>query len=141
MTDAPTSEADIAVPHRGRGRPKDETVTLTKAARARFDTLAAESIEAVFQAVLTAATQDGDLAAAKLLIDRVIPSRGGAPVSFHIPPLKAPEDCALAYADPLDNAGPPPPYAGLRRRSTRLPSLVTPTPAGRTSARPCFFRC
>ena len=59
MTDAPPAEPDIAVPHRGRGRPKDETVTLTKAARVRFDTLAAESIEAVFQAVLTAATQDG----------------------------------------------------------------------------------
>src|SRR5215203_4612676 len=78
MTDAPPSEADIAVPHRGRGRPKDETVTLTKAARARFDKLAAESIDAVFQAVLTAATQDGDMAAAKLLIDRIIPSRRGA---------------------------------------------------------------
>src|SRR6186997_362920 len=94
MTDAPTSETDIAVPHRGRGCPKDETITLTKAARARFDTLAAGSIEAVFQAVLAAATQDGDMAAAKLLIDRVIPSRRGAPVSFHIRPLKAPEGCA-----------------------------------------------
>ena len=97
MTDAPPAETDIAVPHRGRGRPKDETVTLTKAAWARFDTLAAESIDAVFQAVLTAATQDGDMAAAKLLIDRVIPSRRGAPVSFHIRPLKTPEDCSLAY--------------------------------------------
>ena len=66
---------------------------------------AAESIEAVFQAVLTAATQDGDMAAAKLLIDRVIPSRRGAPVSFHIRPLKTPEDCALAYADLLDDVG------------------------------------
>jgi hypothetical protein len=55
--------------------------------------------------VLTAATQDGDVAAAKLLIDRVIPSRRGAPVSFHIRPLKTPEDCALAYADLLDDAG------------------------------------
>src|SRR5829696_5113677 len=105
MTDAPTSEPDIAVPHRGRGRPKTEAIALTKAARARFDTLAAESIEAVFQAVLTAATQDGDMAAAKLLIDRVIPSRRGAPVSFHIRPLKTPEDCALAYADLLDDVG------------------------------------
>ena len=105
MTHAPTSETDIAVPHRGRGRPKDETVTLTKAARARFDTLAAGSIDVVFQAVLTAATQDGDMAAAKLLIDRVIPSRRGAPVSFHIRPLKTPEDCALAYADLLDDVG------------------------------------
>src|SRR3954465_1640679 len=98
-------DPDISASARGRGRPKDETVTLTKAARARFDTLAAESIEAVFQAVLTAATQDGDMAAAKLLIDRVIPSRRGAPVSFHIRPLKTPEDCALAYADLLDDVG------------------------------------
>ena len=37
-----------------------------------------------------------------LLIDRVIPSRRGAPVSFHIRPLKTPEDCALAYTDLLD---------------------------------------
>ena len=61
--------------------------------------------EAVFQAVLTAATQDGDMTAAKLIIDRVIPSRRGAPVSFHIRPLKTPKDCALAYADLLDDVG------------------------------------
>jgi hypothetical protein len=89
----------------GGARRKPDYLPLTKAARARFDTLAAESIEAVFQAVLTAATQDGDMAAAKLLIDRVIPSRRGAPVSFHIRPLKTPEDCALAYADLLDDVG------------------------------------
>src|SRR3954454_20974440 len=104
MTEA-TPEPDVSIPPRGRGRPKAETIALTKAARARFDTLAAESIEAVFQAVLTAATQDGDMAAARLLIDRVIPSRRGAPVSFHIRPLKTPEDCALAYADLLDDVG------------------------------------
>jgi len=45
------------------------------------------------------------MAAAKLLIDRVIPSRRGAPVSFHIRPLKTPEDCALAYTDLLDDVG------------------------------------
>ena len=45
------------------------------------------------------------MAAAKLLIDRIIPSRRGAPVSFHIRPLKTPKDCALAYADLLDNVG------------------------------------
>ena len=94
-----------AAPGRGGARRKADYIALTKAARARFDTLAAESIEAVFQAVLTAATQDGDMAAAKLLIDRVIPSRRGAPVSFHIRPLKTPEDCALAYADLLDDVG------------------------------------
>src|SRR3954451_3932073 len=104
MTEAPP-EPDVSTPPRGRGRPKAETIALTKAARARFDTLAAESIEAVFQAVLTAATQDGDMAAARLLVDRVIPSRRGAPVSFHIRPLKTPEDCALAYADLLEDVG------------------------------------
>jgi hypothetical protein len=103
MTDEISHEP--ALPKDKGGRPKAETIALTKAARARFDTLAAESIEAVFQAVLTAATQDGDMAAAKLLIDRVIPSRRGAPVSFHIRPLKTPEDCALAYADLLDDVG------------------------------------
>src|SRR6476659_9834996 len=104
MTEA-TPEPDVSTPPRGRGRPKAETIALTKAARARFDTLAAESIEAVFQAVLTAATEDGDMAAARLLVDRVIPSRRGAPVSFHIRPLKTPADCALAYADLLDDVG------------------------------------
>ena len=74
-------------------------------ARLPSTSLAAKSIEAVFQAVVTAATQDGDMAAAKLIIDRVIPSRRGAPVSFHIRPLKTPEDCALAYADLLDDVG------------------------------------
>src|SRR3954470_18712421 len=103
MTDEISHEP--ALPKDKGGRPRAETVALTKAARARFDTLAAESIEAVFQAVLTAATQDGDMAAAKLLIDRVIPSRRGAPVSFHIRPLQTPEDCALAYADLLEDVG------------------------------------
>src|SRR4051812_6545618 len=70
-------EAPAGPPGRGGARRKPDYIALTKAARARFDTLAAESIEAVFQAVLTAATQDGDMAAAKLLIDRVIPSRRG----------------------------------------------------------------
>jgi len=106
MSEVAPSEPEATVPLKSKGgRPKLDYIAVTKAARARFDTLAAESIEAVFQAVLTAATQDGDMAAAKLLIDRVIPSRRGAPVSFHIRPLKMPEDCALAYADLLDDVG------------------------------------
>src|SRR5215203_7050963 len=89
MSEVAPSEPEATVPHKSKGgRPKLDYIAVTKAARARFDTLAAESIEAVFQAVLTAATQDGDMAAAKLIIDRVIPSRRGAPVSFHIRPLK-----------------------------------------------------
>src|SRR4051794_38606002 len=103
MTDEISHEPGL--PKNKGGRPKVESITLTKAARARFDRLAAESIDAVFQAVLAAATQDGDMAAAQLLIDRVIPSRRGAPVSFHIRPLQTPQDCALAYADLLEDVG------------------------------------
>jgi hypothetical protein len=73
MSDADVqSDAPASPQGHGGARRKADYIALTKAARARFDTLAAESIEAVFQAVLTAATQDGDMAAAKLLIDRVI---------------------------------------------------------------------
>src|SRR3954463_14808087 len=106
MSEVAPPEGEATAPPKNKGgRPKVDSITLTKAARARFDTLAAESIEAVFQAVLTAATRDGDMAAAKLLIDRVIPSRRGSPVSFHIRPLNTPADCALAYADLLDDVG------------------------------------
>ena len=103
MTDETSHEP--ALPKDKGGRPKAETIALTKAARARFDTLAAENIERVFEAVMAAIVEDRDMAAAKLLIDRVIPSRRGAPVSFHIRPLKTPEDCALAYTDLLDDVG------------------------------------
>ena len=47
MTDE-TSHAPVLPKNKG-GRPKVDSITLTKAARARFDTLAAESIEAVFR--------------------------------------------------------------------------------------------
>src|SRR4051794_33543889 len=121
MTDEISHEPGL--PKNKGGRPKVDSITLTKSARARFDTLAAESIEAVFQAVLTAAAQDGDMAAAKLLIDRVIPSRRGAPVSFHIRPLTTPHDCALPYAD----------KAQLASRSFGLPTeqvtRISRTPA------------
>ena len=99
----------------GGARRKPDYLPLTKAARARFDALAAESIEAVFQAVLTAATQDGDMAAARLLIDRIIPSRRGAPVSFHIRPLRTPEDCAPEEAQTIS--------AIVAKRAELFPSI------------------
>src|SRR3954453_1855579 len=105
MSDDVQGDVPVTPQAHGGARRKPDYLPLTKAARARFDTLAAESIEAVFQAVLMAATQDGDMAAAKLLIDRGIPSRRVAPVSFHIRPLQTPQDCALAYADLLEDVG------------------------------------
>ena len=105
MSEVAPSEPEATAPPKNKGgRPKLNYIAVTKAARARFDTLAAESIDTVFQAVLTAATQDGDMAAAKLLIDRVIPSRRGAPVSFHIRPLKTPEDGNHLTEDLVDKA-------------------------------------
>src|SRR3954468_7869036 len=134
MTDEISHEPGL--PKNKGGRPKVDSITLTKAARARFDTLAAESIDAVFQAVLTAATQDGDMAAAKLLIDRVIPSRRGAPVSFHIRPLTTPQDCALAYADLLEDVGSPAVSRPRRRRPSRPLSASAPSYSHQSSLRP-----
>ena len=47
MADELSQESSL--PKNKGGRPKVDSITLTKAARARFDTLAAESIEAVFR--------------------------------------------------------------------------------------------
>jgi hypothetical protein len=87
------------------GRPKHDYIVLTRAARTRFDTLAAENIERVFEAVMAAIVEDRDMAAARLLIDRIIPSRRGATVNFSLRPLTTPEDCAFAYTDLLDGVG------------------------------------
>src|SRR4051812_46186467 len=76
---APGKWCHWSAPSRHRGAASRPARAWVEVLVARFDTLAAESIEAVFQAVLAAATQDGDMAAAKLLIDRIIPSRRGAP--------------------------------------------------------------
>ena len=108
---APPEPEATALKNKG-GRPKLDYIAVTKAARARFDTLAAESIEAVFQAVLSAATQDGDMAAAKLLIDRVIPSRRGAPVSFHIRPLEDARGLRLRLCRPARRRRRWPAHAG-----------------------------
>src|SRR3954464_5902954 len=61
----------------------------------------AENIDALFEALFEAATEDGDVNAARLLVDRAIPSRRGAPVSFFLRPLRSPPDCADALDDLL----------------------------------------
>ena len=55
----------------------------------------------MFEALFEAATEDGDVNAARLLIDRAIPSRRGAPVSFSLRPLRSPPDCGDALDDLL----------------------------------------
>ena len=54
----------------------------------------------------------------------------GAPVSFHIRPLKTLEDCALAYADLLDNVG-------SGRLTPDEAQTISAIFAKRTSCSPC----
>jgi hypothetical protein len=66
------------------------------------------------------------MAAAK----RVIPSRRGAPVWFHMRPLNTLEDCALAYADLLDDVG-------SGRLTPDEAQTISAIFAKRTSCSPC----
>lgn len=78
------------------GRPKLESIKITREARAKLDTLAAENAEKLFEAILASALE-GDMAAARILADRVWPSRRGAPITFTPPVIKTPDDLPLAY--------------------------------------------
>jgi hypothetical protein len=79
------------------GRPKLESIKITREARQRLDTLAAENADDLFQAILGAALA-GDMAAARILADRIWPNRRGAPITFTPPMIKKPEDLPDAYA-------------------------------------------
>src|SRR3954471_5551202 len=106
MTDdaAEASPGPDAPPPRNKGgRPKSDIITLTKQARDRFNRKVVQNIDTLFDALFEAATKDGDVNAARLLIDRAIPSRRGAPVHFPLRPLKTAEDCADALGDLLSS--------------------------------------
>src|SRR5436190_1000821 len=65
-------------------------------------TLAAEALldgdsEALTRKAVDAAL-DGDMAALRLCLDRIVPPRRERPVNFKIPPLKSAEDAAVAMA-------------------------------------------
>src|SRR4051794_39904936 len=94
---------DASPPRNKGGRPKSDTITLTKQARDRFNRKVVQNIDTLFDALFDAATKDGDVNAARLLIDRAIPSRRGAPVHFPLRPLKTAEDCADALGDLLSS--------------------------------------
>ena len=89
---------------RGRGRPAEESIRLTRAARQRLDALAAENADAIFQAILGAA-MDGDMGAARLLADRIWPSRKGTPVTFTAPRIQTATDIPAAYEWLLSEVG------------------------------------
>src|SRR6476661_7412731 len=87
------------------GRPKSDTVRLTKAARERFDRQLADSIDDIFTALFAAATKDKDTGALALLINRAVPVRRDSVVSFTHRSLTTPADCAQAFDDILGAVG------------------------------------
>src|SRR3954464_846565 len=87
------------------GRPKSDVIRLTKAARERFDRQLAENLDDVFKAILEVGTKDKDTAALSLLVNRAVPIRRGATVTFTARTLTTPHDCAAAFGDLLTAIG------------------------------------
>ena len=79
------------------GRPRSETVKLTKTARERFDRQLAEKLPDIFTALFEAGTKEKDTAALSLLVNRAVPVRKGVPVNFKTRPLSNPTECAEAF--------------------------------------------
>ena len=92
----------MANPH---GRPRSETVKLTKTARERFDRQLAENLPDIFTALFEAGTKEKDTAALSLLVNRAVPVRKGVPVNFKTRPLSNPTECAEAFGDILAAIG------------------------------------
>src|SRR5215211_6054974 len=78
------------------GRPRSETVKLTKTAREHFDRQLAEKLPDIFTALFEAGTKEKDTAALSLLVNRAVPVRKGVPVNFKTRPLSNPPECAEA---------------------------------------------
>lgn len=87
------------------GRPKSDTVRLTKAARERFDRQLADKLSDIFTALFDAGTKDKDTQALSLLVNRAVPVRKGVPVNFKTRPLSNPIECAAAFGDILEAIG------------------------------------
>src|SRR3954454_19133308 len=92
----------MANPH---GRPRSETVKLTKTARERFDRQLAEKLPDIFTPLFEAGTKEKDTAALSLLVNRAVPVRKGVPVNFKTRPLSNPSECAEAFGDILAAIG------------------------------------
>src|SRR3954466_16218149 len=103
IDDVAEAGPDASPPRKKGGRPKSDTIALTKQARDRFNRKVVQNIETLFDALLDAATKDGDVNAARPLIERSIPSRRGAPIHFPLRPLKTAQDCADVLTDLLSS--------------------------------------
>ena len=63
--------------------------------------LMADDAEGVVAAVIAAA-KDGDIQAARLVLDRIVPPRKDSPIRFDLPPIKSAGDAALAMTAVLN---------------------------------------
>ncbi len=81
-------------PGRPRGARHKTTILAEK--------LMAEDAESVVKAVIDAA-RTGDMAAARIILDRLVPVRKGRPVEIELPPVKTAADVLAAMAAVLDH--------------------------------------
>jgi hypothetical protein len=76
-----------------KGKPKGARHKTTLLA----EKLMADDAKAIVEAVLTAA-KDGDMTAAKLVLERIAPARKDSPVAFELPKIERPADAVAASA-------------------------------------------
>ena len=74
-----------------RGKPKGARHKTTLLA----EKLMQDDAENIVNAVLTAA-RDGDMTAARIVLDRILPARRDNPVNFALPKIKRPADAVAA---------------------------------------------
>jgi len=76
-----------------KGKPKGARHRVTLLA----EKLMQDDAKAIVDAVLTAA-KDGDMTAAKLVLERIAPARKDSPVAFELPKIERPADAVAASA-------------------------------------------
>ncbi len=80
----------------GRGRPQGSRNKAT----IMLEKIMAKDGEAVVQAVISAA-KEGDMQAAKLVLDRVLPPRKGRPVTLALPSVRTAENLQVSVTETL----------------------------------------
>lgn len=98
MTAEITIDTSTGKPKNKGGRPKEESIRLSREARRRLDTKAAEDADKIYEALLGAAL-GGCSASMALLIHRVWPTRKGSVLSLEDaspPTISKPEDIGPA---------------------------------------------
>ena len=83
------------------GNPKGRPAGSKNAAIAALDAIGEESAQDLIRSVVANAL-DGDMAAARILLDRVWPVRKGRPVSFVMPKVETAADTAKALGGVLE---------------------------------------